>query len=260
MNDFLSFKFTGVAPPELEDVAEAIWWNDDESVEGIISISKSQLILDLVPHAFLSPLEERDWLKEDEQRLPPLEVGPFFIHGPHYISEKKGWVIESAHAFGSGHHPTTHRCLETLLNLSKSEKISKALDLGCGSGILAMGIAHLWKAAVFASDCEKQSVEAAARNFERNGFSQIKIYESFGLDHSELKRNAPYNLIVANIHSGPLCEMASDIITALAPNGILLLSGMLIEQEREVKEAYSSLDPISSFYDGNWTTILFRKK
>lgn len=260
MNEFLNFKFFGAIPDNLENIVEAIWWGEEGIVEGIVSAQKSETLLNLVPDGILSPLEDRDWLKEDEERLPPLEVGPFFIHGPHYTGEKKGWEIESANAFGSGHHPTTHRCLETLLQLAEHEQISKALDLGCGSGILAMGIAYLWDGDVFASDCEKESVDSAGRNFKKNGFPQIKVYESFGLDHPQLNKNAPYNLIVANIHSGPLSSMASDVINALAPDGILILSGMLIEQERGVKEAYSSLIPVSSFYDGNWTTILFRKK
>ena len=123
-----------------------------------------------------------------------------------------------------------------------------------------MGIAHLWDAEVFASDCEKESVESASRNFQKNGFPQIKAYESFGLDHPELQANAPYDLIVANIHSGPLCDMAGDIIGALAPNGMVLLSGLLIEQEQEVKGAYSALVPIATFYDDNWTSILFKRE
>jgi ribosomal protein L11 methyltransferase len=257
MNDLVRFNFVGEFPEELDPFVQAVWWDEEGNVEGIVSDRNQVHLQKLVPHATFSPLEERDWLKEDEENLPPLEVGPFFIHGPHYTGEKRGWAIESAHAFGSGHHPTTHRCLSALLQLSKKEKISKALDLGCGSGILAMAIAHLWDADVYASDCEKESVEASSRNFQKNGFPKIKVYESFGFDHLALKQK--YNLIVANIHSGPLCEMAPDVVKSMSPSGFLLLSGLLIEQEQEVKNAYSSLTVIESFYDNNWTTLLLHR-
>src|SRR5437868_3110073 len=117
MNNLMRFSFVGEAHEDLESLVEAVWWDDTGHVEGIVSAQKTKELQQLVPDVTFSPLEERDWLKEDEQRLPPLEVGPFFIHGPHYSGEKRGWEIESAHAFGSGHHPTTHRCLSVLLEL-----------------------------------------------------------------------------------------------------------------------------------------------
>jgi ribosomal protein L11 methyltransferase len=258
MNHRMYFNFIGEIPDELDPLVEAIWWDESGKVEGIVSAQNCEMVQSLVPDITFTSVEERDWLKEDEERLPPLEVGPFFIHGPHFQGEKKGWEIESAHAFGSGHHPTTHRCLSVLLQLAKEVSVSKALDLGCGSGILAMAIAHLWDGEVYASDCEKESVEAAARNFQKNGFPKIEVYESFGFAHPALKQKGPYDLIVANIHSGPLCEMAEDIMATLSPGGMLLLSGLLVEQEMEVKEAYAALKPIETYYDDNWTTLLLK--
>lgn len=249
----------------LGEVVTALW-EEDEKIIGIIPVSqKEQLekyldLLESLPITF-HPLEDRDWLQEDQEKLPPLETEKFFLYGSHYFGEipkdKLSIVLDSATAFGSGHHETTHSCLELLEHIATRHQITKSLDVGCGSGVLSFAIASLWNAAVFACDIDPESVRITQENAKRNGFSGITVCESNGFANQDLQKSAPYDLIVANIHSGPLCGMAEEMIRLKSQDGFIILSGFLCDQVAEIKEAYP-LRVLQTVQKGEWVTLLLQ--
>lgn len=258
----------------LADLVESMWWDEKGNITGIITEKNKASFQELIksffnasnldtPNLQFSEMDTRDWLQDDQQQLQPIEVANFFLYPPHYHGEipkeMQPFKIDSPHAFGSGHHETTKSCLIALNELSKQINISKALDVGCGSGILAMAIAFLWKVPVFATDCDQKSVISSKQNIQDNGLQDIQVIECHGLNHEIISKAAPFDLIVANIHSEPLKELASTIKESLSLNGNVLLSGILKEQESSVINCYEmqGMSLAKSYSEGQWSTLLF---
>lgn len=258
----------------LGNTVESMWWDEEGYITGILSEENKEKFQSQIgsffaeydmnlPDIQFSELDDRDWLEEDQQQLQPTEVAEFFLYPPHYDGEfpkdKTPFKIDSPHAFGSGHHETTKSCLLALHELSDNFKISNALDVGCGSGILAMAIALLWEVPVYATDCDRKSVESSLKNVQDNGLEDIHVIECHGLDHESVTSAAPYDLIVANIHSDPLKELAPTIRSSLSANGKVLLSGILYEQEEDVVAAYQKqgMSLSKRYPEGQWSTLLF---
>ena len=125
--------------------------------------------------------------------------------------------IDAGMAFGTGTHATTRGCLELLATLDPAETVN-AVDVGCGSGILAIGMAKLWKRPVLGGDNDAQAVEVAIENAELNGVAPLcRFVTSIGLRAPELATRAPYDLIVANILAGPLMELSRVVRSRDAP-------------------------------------------
>jgi len=261
----------------LGDTIESLWWDEEGNITGIISQEKKvefqnrfQSLFSQdnqrLPEMQFAEMDNRDWLEEDQQLLQPTEVENFFLYPPHYVGEipqgKISFKIDSPHAFGSGHHETTKSCLLALHELSKDFKISNALDVGCGSGILAMAIASLWNVPVYATDIDAKSVETTLQNIEENGLEDIHVVESQGLDHEFISAQAPFDLIVANIHSEPLKELSPIIMRSITGRGKVVLSGILNEQEEDVVEVYSNhgFKLMKRYPEGQWSTLLFTVK
>jgi ribosomal protein L11 methyltransferase len=168
-------------------------------------------------------------------------------------------------AFGTGTHATTRGCLELLATLDPAETVN-AVDVGCGSGILAIGMAKLWKRPVLGGDNDAQAIEVAIENAERNGVASLcRFVTSIGLRASELSARAPYDLIVANILAGPLTEVSESFGPAIRPGGRVLLSGLLVEQADTILSTYQrrgfvlerSVDRETGGAD--WRTLLLSK-
>lgn len=213
-------------------------------------------------------LEDRDWLAESYNALPPFSVGPFFIYGSHYDgAAPEGSIpllIEAATAFGSGMHGTTSRCLLALVHLKDAGYTPRhILDMGCGSGILAIGAAKLWPdVPVAAADNDPECVRVTERHMAINNAGRIHAYVSEGYDpHSPVWNNAPYDLIIANILAAPLIEMAAEQARALAEGGYIILSGTLREQAADVTAAYEAqaCKKIAEFPGDEWMTLLLQK-
>ena len=116
------------------------------------------------------------------------------------------------------------------------------LDLGTGTGLLAIGAAKLWKRPVLASDIDPVAVEVARDNARANRVAPlIRAVTADGLTNPILANGAPYDLLIANILAGPLTQLAPSIIRSLAPGAVLLLSGLLTNQEKLVTSFYRSL-------------------
>jgi len=148
--------------------------------------------------------------------------------------------IDAGMAFGTGTHATTRGCLEMLATLDPAETVN-AVDVGCGSGILAIAMAKLWRRPVRGGDNDAEAVDVAIENAGLNEVAPLcRFVTSIGLESPELAQQSPYDLIVANILAGPLVELSESFAPAVRPGGRVLLSGLLVEQAAMVLSAYES--------------------
>ena len=187
-------------------------------------------------------LPDVDWVAENQRSFRPFEVGPFWVHPSHVTEGMPAGLIplriDAGLAFGTGTHATTRGCLELLATLDPAET-RNAVDVGCGSGILAIAMAKLWQREVPGGDNDPEAVEVARENAGLNGAGSLcRFVTSVGLTAPELASLAPYDLIVANILAGPLVALAEAFGAATRPGGRVLLSGLLVEQAAFVLTAY----------------------
>lgn len=212
-------------------------------------------------------LPEKDWLRHVHENFPPVEAGRFFIYGSHYDGEKPAHLvplcIDAATAFGSGEHETTKGCLMAFDKLATQHSFKNALDMGCGSGILAIAIAKIWPAArIAAVDIDPESIIVTERHAGMNGCTDtIRTETGDGYAAAIVAENAPYDLIAANILAGPLVDMAPSLDKYLAPGGYAVLSGLLGRQEDDVTKAHTALglELAESIAVGEWRALVLRK-
>lgn len=219
----------------------------------------------------ISKVENIDWVSHVQKGLKPVRAGRFFIHGSHDSdkaeNEPYSILIDAAQAFGTAHHGTTEGCLKAISELSETHKPKNILDLGAGSGILAIAASMVFKGAtIIASDIDPVSVQVAKTNDDLNrpeNSNNAKITHICGdaLNDKTIEETAPFELLIANILAKPLISMAPDITNAVAPDGTLLLSGILDVQSDDVIEAYvaEGLTHLKTDLIGEWTTSLFHK-
>lgn len=208
-------------------------------------------------------LPDTDWIKLSQEGLPPVRAGRFFVYGAHDAGTVPPGVIpiriEAGMAFGTGHHETTSLCLGALSDLSKRRRYENVLDLGCGTGLLAIGAAKLWRKRVVASDIDPTAVEITRENAAANGESTlIHAITADGLASPALAAKAPYDLIIANILASPLTQLAPSIAHSLSKGGALILSGLLTWQENLVLSFYRPFGLIlrETRRDGPWTALV----
>jgi ribosomal protein L11 methyltransferase len=197
-----------------------------------------------VPFFKIEALPTIDWLQHVYDSLKPIEAGRFFVHGKHIApdkipSDKIAVVIEAAAAFGTGEHPTTKGCLLMLDHYLKTEKPNTILDMGCGSGILALAAAKilLQTEIILGVDIDVHSIRVAQAHAESNHLAdRVRFIHGDGFHALDVKNNAPYALIFGNILAQPLIDMA-DGFTAAASRD-MLLSGFTDTQYPYVEKAY----------------------
>ena len=191
----------------------------------------------------VEPLADADWLAMALSGLPPVQAGRFFVYGLHDKGEVPPSAvalrIEAGAAFGTGHHGTTVGCLLAFDELLKAQRFPKVLDVGAGTGVLAIAAARTGSKVAVGTDIDGPSVRIARENARENGANARFVHAS-GLNHRLVARHGPYDLVFANILAAPLVALAQDIRGALKPGGIAILSGLLRTQERRVKAAYLS--------------------
>ena len=191
------------------------------------------------PAFTIGELPATDWVKRSLAGLKPIRVGRFLVHGRHDREQRRpndiGIEIEAAEAFGTGHHGSTAGCLAAIERVAKARRIRNALDVGTGSGILAIAIARLLRAPVLASDIDPVATEIAAANARLNGAGAPGRHGDRGRPWPAVfRRHGPFDLVVANILAGPLVRLAPPIRRHLAPGGTVILSGLLPEQRARV--------------------------
>jgi ribosomal protein L11 methyltransferase len=202
-------------------------------------VELSGLLEDVTVHR----IAPRDWVRENQQSFPPIRVGLFFIHGSHHDKAAPAGAlalrIDAATAFGTGEHATTRGCLLALDGLAKARRFRRPLDMGSGTGILAMAAARRWSCAVLACDIDAGSVHVARENVRENGLAaRIRLLRSDGYRNPAVRRGAPFDLVTANILARPLAAMAQDLAAVLARDGVAVLSGLLARQAPLVLAAH----------------------
>ena len=190
-------------------------FDDEAEVEALYAqMPDGDLLSKLAGHEVrVILLPDTDWIKLSQEGLPPVRAGRFFVYGAHDKGKVPPGVIpmriEAGMAFGTGHHETTALCLAVLSDLAKRRRFARALDLGCGTGLLAIGAAKLWRRRVLASDIDPEAIAVTRQNAAINGEAPlVRALMADGLTHPALARTAPFDLIVANILAGPLTQLA----------------------------------------------------
>ncbi|MAU40593.1 MAG: 50S ribosomal protein L11 methyltransferase [Kordiimonas sp.] len=206
------------------------------------------------PDYELAPLPDLNWVTESQKQLQPVHTAGFYVHGSHdshsIPATSIPLLIEAGMAFGTGQHETTRGCLMAITDLKRRILPRRCLDVGTGTAVLAMAMAKLWKCPVLATDIDPVATRTAAQNIRVNKLPHRAPYTDLwgiatltaaGLHHPALIKQAPYDIIVANILASPLKSMAPDLARALAPQGYLILSGLLDHQEAAVLARYRKL-------------------
>lgn len=253
---------------------ETLSWRVDLLFDARPEIAglRSSLVRVCRPYGFapnglsLDTVAEADWRRAMAARTPPVQVGRFVVHSESAAAEvppaSVPVQVEAGLAFGSGEHATTQACLAAIEMIAGRRPVRRVLDLGCGSGVLAIAAAKRWPARVVAADNDPVAVGVAAENARINGVAgRIRSVLSDGWSSGLVRRRAPYDLVLANILADPLCEMAPDLGRHLAPGGYAILSGFLEGQVEGVTRVHAryGLRPRFQMTRSPWVALVLRR-
>ncbi|HRK70829.1 MAG TPA: 50S ribosomal protein L11 methyltransferase [Micropepsaceae bacterium] len=237
---------------------------DDITVEALYAEPADEAALtEIIGHAVqVAPLPDQDWIKLSYEGLPPVRAGRFFVYGAHDRGRVPGNVIplaiDAGEAFGTGHHETTSGCLEAIADILRERHPRRVLDLGTGTGVLAIAIAKASGLRVLATDLDPRAVAVANANVIRNGAQGlVRCVTADGFAHEAVAQGKPWNFIVANILAGPLTRLAPAMRAHMAPGGQLVLSGLLRNQEAIVLGFYhgNGFRLRRRYRRGPWSTL-----
>jgi ribosomal protein L11 methyltransferase len=220
---------------------------------------------DIAKSIAFDTVEAKDWVKASLEDLVPVPAGRFVVHGQHDRARvppnKLGIEIEAALAFGTGHHGTTRGCLLLLDHVLKARHPRRVLDLGTGTGVLAIAAAKALHGAVLASDIDAPSVKVARENAELNETgSLVTTIRATGFSAPQFAERGPFDLVLANILANPLRQLAGPMARHLAPSALVILSGLLTHQAPSVIAAYRArgLVPLRHLRIEGWSSLLLR--
>jgi ribosomal protein L11 methyltransferase len=244
------FEATCDAPPDLAALAELA----RTTLGGNVEFS-------------VEPIDpEVNWVAKSLEGLAPVTAGGFYVYGSHATDPVPAGLIairiDAAEAFGTGHHETTTGCLEAIERTLKRRKPRSPLDVGTGTGVLAIALAKRLHLPVVASDIDPVAVRTAAANARDNGVGKLVVaLEAAGLDHRVIARHAPYDLIVANILAGPLQALAPAMRRAAEPGATIILSGILNTQAPRVLAAYARAGMVlrQRLVRKDWSTLMLER-
>lgn len=264
-NDDLALSATAREESEGVWVFEAIC-DEEPDLEAFLAIARTVLGGE-IEFASEEIDDTIDWVSRSLDGLPSVLAGGFYVYGGHIDAPAPHGsipvLIEAAQAFGTGHHETTAGCLEAISMVIKRKKPRAMLDVGTGSGVLAIALSKRLRLPVLATDIDPIAVRIAAENARLNGVGQdVTTLTSSGLDHAAIAGSGPYDLIVANILAGPLTQLAPGIAEVADSGASIILSGILNRQAARVISAYAQQGITLSrrLVRGDWTTLILEKK
>lgn len=255
---------SGIGCFEIEDGSER--WE----VGGYFTAPPNDIVLSLLAAAYgssafvISKVEPEDWVSKVRRELTPVQAGRFVLHGGHDLGDAPPSAIrlqiEAAMAFGTGHHGTTRGCMLAMDGIARQGFAPRrVLDLGTGTGALAMGAARYWKVPCLATDIDPVAVMTAKANAHVNGCAPfMRSVRASRASGPDVIRSAPYDLVFANILAAPLKRLAPQIGRVAAPGGYVILSGLLHRQARGVDNVFAGWRMITQkrIRLGDWTTLL----
>ncbi len=236
---------------------------DQAQVRDLVGVAAGD---DVAQDIAFDTVEAKDWVKATLEGLVPVRAGRFIVHGHHDRSRvppnKLGIEIEAALAFGTGHHGTTRGCLLLLDDVLKAYRPRRVLDLGTGTGVLAIAAARALQIRVLASDIDPLSVLTARDNARLNGTANlVETIRATGFSTPQFAHRRPFDLVLANILANPLRQMATPLARHLAPSALVILSGLLPHQARGVIAAYRTrgIVLVRLIQIEGWSSLLMRK-
>lgn len=206
-------------------------------------------------------IEQKDWVAASLEGLAPVAVGPVVVHGSHDRGRvgpnRIGIEIEAALAFGTGHHGTTQGCLHAIVNAARKGRPQRVLDVGTGTGVLAIAAERLFHTEIVGSDIDIIAVRTARANAAANKAPGVRMVHAAGAGARAIRIHGPYNLILANILLPPLKRLARPLASLLAPGGRIVLSGLLTAQVPAALAAYRAqgLHLVSQRHIEGWATL-----
>lgn len=230
----------------VEEASRVAWSLDAFCTNEELAREAATLIERAAPGVPVSvqKMEDKDWVAVSLAGLPAVHAGPFVVAGWHELAHLEGgripiW-IEAGPAFGTGHHGTTKGCLKELANELGRRLPRRVLDIGTGSGVLALAALKRGVPFALGTDMDADSIRIAHENRKNNRAGRrLKLLIARGSGHAAIRSGAPYDLVLANILARPLVGLAPDIARLVAPGGRVILSGLLSHQEPQVKAAYA---------------------
>jgi ribosomal protein L11 methyltransferase len=236
---------------------------DQAAVGALLAAARAAPGVDTVVCETLLPT---DWVRKGLEGLTPVEAGKFVVHGAHARARVRAnqiaIEIEAALAFGTGHHGTTRGCLLALDQIIKARRPRRVLDIGTGTGVLAIAAARTLHRPVLASDIDARAVAIARANARHNRAGRyIEIVHRQGLGAHRFRERAPFDLILANILLEPLQRLATPMARLVARNGYVVLSGLLLSQASPALASYRArgLVLVRRIKLEGWMTLLLAR-
>jgi ribosomal protein L11 methyltransferase len=252
----------------IEEVSRASWRIDAFCVSEEAAMGAASIIEHEVPgaRASVQPLEDRDWVAASLEGLPAVRAGPFVVAGAHELAKVAGgripvW-IEAGPAFGTGHHGTTLGCLTALAARARQGPLGRVLDVGTGSGVLAIAALKAGAASAVATDIDAESLRVARENARNNRVGKaLRLVHAAGARDRAIREGAPYDVILANILARPLVGLAPDLAALARPGGQIILSGLLTWQEPQVRAAYAGRGLVLArrLRRAGWSTLVYER-
>lgn len=241
-------------------------YDDGAAAEGALAELLAIAGLKAVSQLIL-PIPDTDWVAETQKSLPPVHAGRFIVHGSHDRDRAVSqWAIEidAGRAFGTAHHGTTKGCLLAIGQLPPALNPNSILDLGTGSGVLAIGAAKAFchRTRIIAADIDPIAIAVARENCRKNGVAgSVSLFVGDGCKPAQAYERAPFDAVVANILARPLLKLAPRLRELTRRGGVLILSGLLTSQAREVLARYRATGfcLIQRRDLGEWATLTLRR-